>query len=446
MRGWPRRREILAGVVAGAAALAKGAAAETRLDPLLTGLLSDGENGVVSAGVILRDGNGVIAAAGAAGRRMVPNSTTMQWRPFSLDAPFRVASVSKMIAAVGFMRLVEQGRATLDDDVSLHLGFRLRHPAFPDQAITARQLLSHTSSLRNGPSYPVPASHALREAFEVGGRHYDGGAWFGPPDRAPGSWFAYADVNFCLVAQMIERISGERFAHYMSDAVLTPLGLDAGYNWSGVSASKRLEAAPALRWRTGAWSAEIDGVVPAAPAASFPQPHDAAPVDEADLPLGVNGFLFSPQGGLRVSLNDMDRLAGFFSTGGRVGARHILDASTLNAMQVPVWIYNHETPNGDPAEGYGIASIFGGYGLGVEIPQGSTASAGDAFFGSSSPQWRGHLGDAYGWMTGLFWNRTTGQTLVYAVNGMRETGRPSGRRSALTAPEEEVITLALGLS
>jgi hypothetical protein len=48
-------------------------------------------------------------------------------------------------------------------------------------------------------------------------------------------------------------------------------------------------------------------------------------------------------------------------------------------------------------------------------------------------------------MTGLFWNVKTGQTLVYALNGMRETGRPAGRRSALTASEEKLIDLALGL-
>jgi hypothetical protein len=113
-------------------------------------------------------------------------------------------------------------------------------------------------------------------------------------------------------------------------------------------------------------------------------------------------------------------------------------------MQTPVWIFDRRKPNGDPAEGQGVASIFGGYGLGVEIPQGSAFGDGDAFFGPSSPDWRGHLGDAYGWMTGLFWNRANGQTLVYALNGMRETARPPGRRSALTAPEEQVIDLALG--
>ena len=66
-------------------------------------------------------------------------------------------------------------------------------------------LLSHTSGLRNGPSYPVPLGRQLSEAFTPGGRHYDAGGWFGPAEHRPGDWFAYADVNFALVAQMLER-------------------------------------------------------------------------------------------------------------------------------------------------------------------------------------------------------------------------------------------------
>ena len=68
---------------------------------------------------------------------------------------------------------------------------------------------------------------------------------------------------------------------------------------------------------------------------------------------------------------------------------------------------------------------------------------GDAYFGPDSGDWRGHLGDAYGWMTGLFWNIKDRRTLVWAVNGMPETGRPAARNSALSAPEEALIALAL---
>ena len=432
MTDWTRRGVIGAGAATfGGLALAAG-------DPL-GALLSDGPDGLLSAGVIARRGDGGPALAAGAGRRLRADAVS----PFGLDDPFRVASVSKMIAAVGFMRLVETGRVGLDDDASDRLGFRLRHPAFPDRAIRIRHLLSHTSALRNGPSYPVPAGHALREAFDPAGRHWDGGAWFGPPGRAPGEWFAYADVNFCLIAQIIERLTGERFDRYMSRTVLAPLGLDAGYNWSGVSQAKRDRGSPARRWLEDRWTVQVDGEIPAAPAPAYPQPRDSGPVAEADLKLGENGFLFSPQGGLRVSLRDLDRLALMFRDGGVLDGARVISAGSLERMQAAVWRYDKDRPNGETGEGGAGEGVFQGYGLGVEVPGGRPGAVGDAFFGPGSDDWRGHLGDAYGWMTGLFWNRRDGRTLVWAINGMRETGRAPGRRSALTPAEEAVIDMAL---
>ena len=434
MKAETSRRGLLAG---GLAVLAGGPATGAGTGRF-SDILAEGPNGVLSAGLIVRDPDGAVLLAEATGERITGSATGEVRRPFGLDDPFRTASISKMITTVGFMQLIAQGRVGLEDDASSRLGFRLRHPAWPDRPITVRSLLSHTSGLRNGPSYPVPAGHRLAEAFEADGRHFDGGAWFGPPEHAPGEWFSYADVNFCLIAQIIERLTTERFDRYMTRTVLSPLGLDAGYNWSGVSQPKRNRAASARRWLNNRWTAQADAVAPTAPAVVFPQPRDSAPLPESDLRLGENGFLFSPLGGLRVSLHDLDRLAAMFRHGGVLDGVRVIDAAGLAMMTTPVWRFDPARPNGDTDGG-----VFGGYGLGVECPQGLAGPRGDGFFGASSQDWRGHLGDAYGWMTGLFWNQRTGATLVYALNGMRETDRPPGLRCALTAPEEALVDRAI---
>jgi CubicO group peptidase (beta-lactamase class C family) len=406
--------------------------------PDLKALLSEGLDGVLCAGMIVRGPGGEIVAATSTGLRYTGVGAAGEIAPFGLDDPFRTASVSKLVTTTGFMRLVSSGKIGLDDDASDALGFKLRHPAWPQTPITIRQLLSHTSGLRNGPSYPVPAGHKLADAFHLGGRHFDDGAWFGPPEHAPGQWFAYADVNFCLIAQIIERTTGERFDRYMTRTVLAPLGLDSGYNWSGVSQAKRSRAASARRWLEGRWTAQTDASVPPAPAVVYPQPADEPPVAETDLRLGENGFLFSPLGGLRVSLQDLDRLAALYAQGGSAGGVEIVTPQDLATMSRPVWLYDPAHPNGDTDDG-----VWQGYGLAVQAPQGTPGPKGDAFFGPDSASWRGHLGDAYGWMTGLFWNPRTGASLVYALNGMRETGRRQGRRCALTAAEEALIDQAL---
>ena len=431
------RRAGLTGAMA--LSFARAAAAATSPPRELVELTGDGAAGrMLSVGLIARRGDGTTPLSYAGGLRMTAGPHGDVARPFSLDDPFRVASISKLVTTTGFMSLVANQKVSLDDDASDLVGFPLRHPAWPDDKITVRHLLSHTSGLRNGPSYPVPAGHRLAEAFVVGGRNYDRGAWFGPPEHAPGDWFSYADVNFALIGQIIERLTGERFDRFMTRTVLKPLDLDAGYNWSGVSQGKRDRAAPGRRWKDKVWTAQVDASPPRAPAVDFPQPAGEPAVLEKDLKLGENGFHFSPLGGLRLSVRDLDRLATVYAHGGELKRVRIIGAAELARMTEPVWRFDPDRPNGDTESGF-----FGGYGLGVECPQGLPGPSGDAFFGEDSSDWRGHFGDAYGWMTGLFWNQKTGDSISYALNGMPERGRPGARRSAATGPEEVILDAAL---
>jgi hypothetical protein len=110
-------------------------------------------------------------------------------------------------------------------------------------------------------------------------------------------------------------------------------------------------------------------------------------------------------------------------------------------MTAPHWTFDPNAPNGATQLGW-----YQGYGFGVQTPLGRAvdgASPGDAYFGADTANWRGHLGDAYGWMTGLFWTPRESRTLVWAINGMPETDRRPGARSALSAPEEAIIDAAL---
>ena len=87
----------------------------------------------------------------AAGRAVTP------------DDPVRIASISKLVVGIGVMKLVEQGKLGLDEDVSRQLGWTLRNPAFPDRPITLRQLLSHTSSVRDfQDQYAIPLGGSVQ--------------------------------------------------------------------------------------------------------------------------------------------------------------------------------------------------------------------------------------------------------------------------------------------
>jgi len=68
-------------------------------------------------------------------------------RPMSIDSIMNIASTSKTVTGTSLMILVEQGKLDLDRDVNDYLPFKVENPHHPGIAITARQLLAHTSSI-----------------------------------------------------------------------------------------------------------------------------------------------------------------------------------------------------------------------------------------------------------------------------------------------------------
>jgi CubicO group peptidase (beta-lactamase class C family) len=290
--------------------------------------------------------------------------------------------------------------------------------------------------LRNGADFPVPFNRSLLGRLSEAAGEENYGGWFAPPSERPGLWFSYSDTNFAVLAQVIERVTDTRFDRFMRERLFEPLGLDIGYNWSGVSQSKRERAAAACRWDGAAWTPQVDASPPQAPEIVFYRGENNDAATEADYSIGLNGFAFAPHGGLRLSLNDMDRLARFYLQGPADERWRLM----LSQMASRAWAYDPAAPNGDTLEGF-----YQGYGLGMQAPLGRSATGAlrsDAYFGAGTGDWRGHLGDAYGWMTGLFWNAEENATLVWAINGMPETQRPLGGLTALTSPEEAVIAAA----
>jgi CubicO group peptidase (beta-lactamase class C family) len=420
----PTRRSLLAA----AGALALTGAARDPLDDLLAGGGDPAAAAPALAGTVFRGPPRPVAVTVAHGLADVASGRAM-----TEDSPARIASISKLVTAIGFMTLVEAGKVGLDDDVSDILGWSLRHPRFPRAAITPRRLMSHTSGLRNGPSYPVVFGRPLSAALTPGGVQWDDGAWFGPAGEAPGDWFAYADVNYAVVAQLSERLSGQRFDQFMAARVLVPLGLKGGFNWSGVSQAVRDQRAVLYRkapsddgpWdATGPWIAQLDQTLPPAPQAAVRVGAEAAGRSLDSYAPGENGFVFAPQGGLRASINDLDAIGQLLA---RRGAP-ILRLETYRAMTTPTWRFDPARPNG---EGYG--GLIRAYGLGVQTLTG-TEGYDNPFDGCEG--WIGHAGDAYGLTSGLWVHPDAARGMAYLLTGQAAPLARNKGRSKLTRQEE----------
>lgn len=132
---------------------------------------------------------------------------------------FRLASVTKQFAAAGLLRLVDEGKVSLDDPLSRFL------PDYPNgESVTVRQLLNHTSGIK---SYTAIEGHmtsgirqdldteALVDVFKDQ-----------PSDFKPGEGYAYNNSGYVLVGAVIEAVTGKPWHQYLEDAFFEPLGMD----------------------------------------------------------------------------------------------------------------------------------------------------------------------------------------------------------------------------
>ena len=360
------------------------------------------------------------------------------------DHKIRVASISKLVVAIGAMRLVERGQLDLDGDVGEVLGHPLRNPAFPERPITLRQLLAHTSSLRDGAAYFIRAGEGgMRDFFTPGAPYWDDGNHFASEaGQGPGDYFTYSNLNFGVVGALIERAAGERFDLYMQRHVLEPMGLDARFDPCEIDDVRRAAAfrrrdADEVWQPDGPWIAQVDGAVVNC-FYGWPGEAGAEAFLSAYVP-GDNGTLFSPQGGLRASADDLVQVLRMLAAGGELDGTRVLEPETVAEMLAPEWSY-------DPASGNGLTAgeaepggptdgLMSSYGLSVHRIDMRAWG-----FDSGPALMVGHLGEAYGVLSHALLDPETGDGIAAIITGTADdpAASPPGT-SPLYRIEEEIV-------
>ena len=144
--------------------------------------------------------------------------------PVTEDTCFRVASVSKLVMSFGALSLAEDGLLDLDADISMYLGYPVRHPRFEDTPITMRMLLTHTASLTDDGPYGTRGmvnGTSLRSLF------LDPACW---TDAPPGSTFHYSNLGAGAAGSVMERAMDIPFDDIMKMRVFDPLEIRASYD------------------------------------------------------------------------------------------------------------------------------------------------------------------------------------------------------------------------
>lgn len=338
-------------------------------------------------------------------------------RPITDQDRARVASISKLVTAIGVMRLVEQGKLDLDSDISEVLGTRIRNPAFPDIPITLRLLMSHRSSLTDTLDYVLPLDQDMIAVLQKPE------AW--DKDHAPGTYFRYTNFNFPLIAAVMEKATGERFDRLMQRLVLEPMGLDACFNYLSCAPGFEARAVTQYRERKPTLDDYRGAEPPACPVT--PAADGSCDVDRY-WQAGRNGAIFSPQGGLRISARDLARVGQFLLGEGMIGGKRLLSAQSVDDILRPEWRYDGS--NGDSYNGF-----YCQYGLASQtIPTAGNGCRDDPFDDGKSRV--GHAGDAYGLKSGLWIDREAGEGVAFFATDVLDAD--TGQHSAFSRVEEQM--------
>ena len=164
--------------------------------------------------------------------------------PMTEDTIFDAASLTKVVACTpAVMLLVERGQVNLDERVQTYI------PEFTGEgkeAITVRQLLTHVSGLR-GDIETKTDWHGRQTAIEKASAEKLQGA--------PGTAFRYSDINFFLLGEIVQRVSGRPLEEFVAAGGLSAFE-DDGHRLSAAGSEARAHRADGGGGRAiliGAW-------------------------------------------------------------------------------------------------------------------------------------------------------------------------------------------------
>ena len=416
----------------------------TALNAELASVVGDPQRPLASLSVLAIK-HGEVVYESQFGHRYIDNANAANNLPATADTLYRIASVSKLVTTIGVMRLVEAGSLSLDADVSQYLGWSLRNSHFPDAPITLRQLLTHTSSLRDDGGYYWEYTTPIRDVLVPGRRLYGKGAMWAK-NAAPGQYFQYANLPWGVIGTIMERATGERFDRLMQRLVFTPLALRGGFHPADFSPRDLADTATLYRKRreidgreiwdpspaTGAWIAQVDDYRAATP----------APRAKADYVIGSNGTAFGPQGACRLSAAGLAKLMRLLMREGEVDGVRLLKPESVAQMLATQWRFDASPTSGGTSEFGDAQQLFNEWGLGnqhfldISGPQrGDRLVVGGGFTGV------GHLGDAWGLTSAFVFDPKTNDGVIFLVGGVGANPEGSrGNYSAFYRHEERILT------
>lgn len=283
--------------------------------------------------------------------------------PVTDSTMFMIASVSKTITATALLHLWQENGFDLDADINGFLPFEVRNPHFPDDPITFRQLLTHTSSIKDNwnemPYFdgdsPISLADFMFNYLSPQGTSYHAEQNF--YSYAPQTHYNYCNISAALCGYLVEAISGIPFNEYCNQNLFQPLCME----------------------NTGWFLSEIDNDLIAHPYSySGGAYHDE----------GLYGYPDYPDGQLRTTPLSLAKFLWMHMNDGQFDGVQVLDSATIAAMRTV------QLP--DISEDQGLIWYY---------------------YTDATGTWWGHNGGDSGVSTDMYLNEATGTGLVLLTSG-----------------------------
>ena len=329
--------------------------------------------GVVGGAIALARGDTLLAldAFGDADRdptRLVDANTIWHW-----------ASVTKTFTAIGIMQLRDRGRLSLDDPIVKYVPeLRAVHDSFGSiDAITLRQLLSHSAGFRN-PTWPWGGDQPWQPFEPTEWSQLVAMMPYTEILFPPGSKYSYSNPGVIFLGRVIEELSGDDYEVYVEKNILRPLGMSHTYY--------DLTPYDLLKYRSNSWLVK-----------------DGTPVPQG---LDFNTGITTSNGGLNSPIPDMAKYLAFLAGDGVAGKLDpvVLSRASLSEMWTPV--------------------------LPVESKDGIDESVGLGFFVWRKGNQRlvGHTGSQRGFRTFIYLDPSTRLAVIGVINtAPADEGSPGAR-------------------
>jgi CubicO group peptidase (beta-lactamase class C family) len=276
---------------------------------------------------ILIDGS--LVHTGRVGTRQLPGRS-----PIDDDTVFRIASMTKSFTALCILKLRDEGRLSLDDPAEKYVPelAGLKYPASDSPKLTVRHLLSHAAGFpEDNPWGDQQLAVTEAEFTDMLRRGI-------PFSNAPGVAYEYSNYGFAILGRIVTRVSGVKYADYVTANILKPLGMTATTLEPASVPANRI--AHGYRWEDNQWK------------------------EEPPLPDGA----FGAMGGMLTSTRDLGRYVGFLMSAWP--ARDGPDAGPVKRSSLREMQQTHRPRPATVTGGTGTAPVqlnaLGyGYGLGI---------------------------------------------------------------------------------